>query len=65
MVRKRKRPKAGRSQKLAAVKGRLAFLHGIRDTVIKDKTRIRLYQEPRKDRCLARDIGKNWKASVE
>jgi hypothetical protein len=36
----------------------MLFLHSIRDTVIRDKARTRLYQEPRKGRCSGRDFGK-------
>jgi hypothetical protein len=32
------------------------FLHGVRDTVVRDKAMTRLCQEPRKDGCLGRDI---------
>jgi hypothetical protein len=36
----------------------MPFLHGIRDTVVRDKARTRLCQEARKDRCSGRDSGK-------
>jgi hypothetical protein len=35
-----------------------AFLHGLRDTVIRDKARTRLYQEPTKDEHSGRGIGR-------
>jgi hypothetical protein len=44
---------------------RLAIPDGIRDTDDRDKARTKLYQEPRKDGCLGRDIRQNRKASVE
>jgi hypothetical protein len=34
----------------------MPFLHGVRDTVVRDKSRTRLYQESRKDGHSGRDI---------
>jgi hypothetical protein len=39
--------------------------HGIRDTVVMDKKRIRLTKEPRKDGRSGQDIRRNQKASME
>jgi hypothetical protein len=58
----------GSWKKLAATQGQLTH-HDIparfKDTVVRDKARTRLYQEPIKDGHSGRDLGRNQKASME
>jgi hypothetical protein len=42
----------------------MPFLYGVRNTVIRDKTRTRLYKEPRKDRWSRKDDGRAWNATM-
>jgi hypothetical protein len=35
------------------------FLHGVRDIIVRNKTKKRLYQDPRKDTGLRSDVGRS------
>jgi hypothetical protein len=42
----------------------MLFLYGIRDTVEGNKTRIRLYKEPRKDQWSKKNDRRAWSATM-
>jgi hypothetical protein len=66
MVRKRKRLKVGRFQKkLAIVKGRLAFLHAMRDTVIRNKTRTKAVRRTLKGQTFGKRHGEKLEGISE
>jgi hypothetical protein len=43
----------------------MPFLHGVKDTVVTDKARIMLQEEPLKDGCSRGDSGHAMKAALE
>jgi hypothetical protein len=43
----------------------MPFLHGIRDTVIRDKARTKLQEEPLKDGRLGRNVRHNQNATMK